>query len=63
MGSISVIEGGRGKSPANTEREDALKRLALQIATELPKDTEEAHRVLEHAKTLLVTFLAPMTPV
>lgn len=63
MASITVIEGGKGKAREGQERDDALKRLALQIATELPKDPTEAHRVLDLARTLLTTFLGATTPV
>lgn len=63
MANVTVIDGGRGKTTGSHEREDALKRLALQIASELPKDANEAYRVLDHVKTLVATFLAATTPV
>lgn len=40
----------------------ALKRLAIQIAAQLPEDQEEALAVLEHAKTLVRSFLGDLSP-
>ena len=38
-------------------QEQALKRLAIQIAAQLPNEVEDALEVLEHAKTLVRSFL------
>lgn len=58
---VRVIEGGR-KAPEKPKpegrREAALKRIAMQIALQLPSDSGEADRVLDHAKTIVRTFLA-----
>lgn len=37
--------------------EAALKRLAIQIAAQLPEGHDDAIAVLEHAKTLVRSFL------
>lgn len=58
----SIADFTRARS--GDEASDArLKRLAIQIATQLPDDTQEALRVLEHAQTLVRTFLADSRPV
>ena len=41
----------------------ALKRLAIQLAGQLPENVDEALAVLEHCKTLVRTFLADPEPV
>jgi hypothetical protein len=41
----------------------ARKRLAMQIAAQLPADEEEALAVLEYAKTIVRSFLADPRPV
>jgi hypothetical protein len=41
----------------------ALKRLAIQIAAQLPEEEEDALAVLEHAKTLVRSFLGQPRPV
>lgn len=44
-------------------QEQALKRLALQIAVQLPIEEEEALAVLEHAKALVRSFLGDLEPI
>lgn len=63
MASITVIEGGKGRRRPGDDRDAALKRLAIQIAAQLPESPDEAQRVLTHAQTLLDTFLSCPRPV
>lgn len=51
----------RKKRPPPRERR--LKRLAMQIAVQLPDDRQEALDVLEHAKTLVRAFVGDSSPV
>lgn len=61
MSSVTSIGGyRRSRDPG---REMQLKRLAIQLAAQLPDDTQEALDVLEHAKTLVRAFLADSRPV
>lgn len=46
-----------------SERDAWLRRRALQIVAELPEDEGEAIAVLEHAETLVRSFLARPKPV
>jgi hypothetical protein len=46
------------RSKQAPENDAALRRLAVQIVVMLPPDTDEAIDVLEHARTLVRTFLA-----
>lgn len=62
MASITVIDGGKGKTPIDVDRDAALRRLALQMAVQLPDDPKEAERVLAYLRALLGTFLADPTP-
>lgn len=39
------------------------KRLAIQLAAQLPEDTKEAVAVLDYAKELVLTFLQEPAPV
>lgn len=48
--------------PKATPENAALKRLAIQIAAQLPEKEEEALAVLEHAKTLVRSFLGDYGP-
>lgn len=43
-------------------RDAHLKRLALQLAAQLPDDPDEALEALEHTKTLVRSFLAETRP-
>jgi len=43
-------------------KEARLKRLAIQIAAQLPEDTGDALSVLEHTQTLVRSFLAHSRP-
>lgn len=61
MSSVTPIEGyRRARIPG---RDQQLKRLAIQIAAQLPDDTEEAIDVLEHVRTLVRGFLNEPRPV
>ncbi len=42
-----------------SDDEMRLRRLAVQIATQLPESPLEAHRVLSLVDELMVSFLAP----
>ena len=52
----SIQDHKRNKRPSADEA--GLRRLAVQIVVMLPPDTEEALDVLDHARTLVRTFLA-----
>lgn len=61
MSSVTSIEGyRRSRVPG---RDQQLKRLAIQLAAQLPDDTDEAMDVIEHVRTLLRSFLADPAPV
>lgn len=45
-----------------TEHERSLRRQALQIAVQLPENTEDAHRILELVGTLLSGFMTAQRP-
>lgn len=45
----------RSRSP---DEELGLKRLAIQLAAQLPENEDDALAVLEHTKTLVRSFLA-----
>lgn len=61
MSSVTSIEGyRRSRVPG---RDQQLKRLAIQLAAQLPDDEGEALDVLEHVRTLLHSFLADSRPV
>lgn len=45
------------KKIRNPKRDAQLRRVAIQLAAQLPEDTEEALEVLEHTKTLVWSFL------
>jgi len=47
----------------STTRERELRKLAIQLAAQLPDDTRDALDALEHAKTLVRSFLAEPGPV
>jgi hypothetical protein len=44
-------------------REAELKRLAIQLAVQLPKDPQEALDTVRHLETLVRSFLADPRPV
>lgn len=50
------------KRHQSSEEVLALKRLAIQIAAQLPEREEDALAVLEHAKTLVRSFLVDPKP-
>lgn len=50
------------KRPEDIEQERALKRLAVQIAAQLPEDTAEALAVLRHTENLIRLFLDDPLP-
>ncbi len=62
MATISVIEGGKLKRGDGSGRDQALRRLALQIAIQLPPNPGEAEIVLDYAKTLIRTFVGGSAP-
>lgn len=51
---MKVVQMVRNRKPCDNA---ALKRLAIQLASQLPEDPDEALTVLEHCKTLVRTFL------
>lgn len=51
------------RNQRSPEREAHLRRLALQIAVQLPADTQDALDCLDHTKTLVRSFLADSRPV
>jgi hypothetical protein len=54
---------GHGHGPKRpSSRERRLKKLALQIAVQLPDDPEEALEVLNLAKTLVRAFVSDPKP-
>lgn len=46
------------KKMVDPTRERELKKLAIQLAAQLPDDMQDALDALEHAKTLVRSFLA-----
>lgn len=54
---MRLVEGGEVVNLRPAGEEAALKRLAIQIAAQLPEGTAEALAVLEYAKTLVRSFL------
>jgi hypothetical protein len=54
---MEVIVMAKARSRRTKLEEAALKRLAIQIAAQLPEVEEDALAVLEHAKTLVRSFL------
>lgn len=50
---------GAGGRPGAQSRDVELRREALQIVAQLPKDALEAVVVLEHARKLVEGFLSP----
>lgn len=59
MSVTSLGDYRRGRSP---EREAHLRRLALQLAVQLPADTGDALDCLDMAKTAVRSFLAAAGP-
>jgi hypothetical protein len=57
---MQVISMRRPRPPT---REGELKRLALQLAAQLPEDTQEALDALDYTKTLVRSFLGDGGPV
>lgn len=55
QGVTSISEFRKSRAP---DREAALRRLALQIAVQLPADSQDALDCLDLAKTLVRSFLA-----
>jgi hypothetical protein len=51
------------RRPRPPTRDAELKRLALQLAAQLPEDTQEALDALEYTKTLVRSFLGSGGPV
>ena len=60
---MSTVHKIRTEKARNPEREAALRRLALQIAVQLPESPDEAVRVLDYAKTIVGLFLGDSKPV
>jgi len=48
----------RAVSQADNAHEKQLRRLAVQLAAQLPADPADALAVLRHCETLITTFLA-----
>lgn len=63
MGKLTVLDGGRSHAACDEGREAALKRLALQIVLQLPEQRGEALAVLDHAKTVVESFMGHPRPV
>jgi len=60
---MSTVHKIRTEKTRNPDREAALRRLALQIAIQLPESPDEAVRVLDYAKTIVGLFLGGPKPV
>lgn len=60
---MEVVQMVSKRKPRRPGEEAALRRLAVQLAGQLPENTEEAIRVLDLAKTLVRSFLAEPEPV
>lgn len=61
MSSVTSMEGyRRSRVPG---RDQQLKRLAIQLAAQLPDDEMEAEDVLDYVRTLLRGFLNESRPV
>jgi hypothetical protein len=50
------------RRPRPPARDAELKRLALQLAAQLPEDTQEALDALSHTETLVRAFLGDQGP-
>ncbi len=66
MGIMTVVP-MTGRAPReiviDEEADRRCRRLAIQLAAQLPDDPEEARTVLDHTRTLLDGFLAVPGPV
>lgn len=60
MGTVSEL---RNPSRVRPERVQWVRRRALQIASELPEDRDEALAVLREAESLVRSFLCDPRPV
>ena len=59
---VIPLNGGTAPVIYTPADDQALKRLALEIAGHMPDDEGDALRVLEHVKTLVNSFLAARGP-
>lgn len=59
-GVASMSEYRRATSPKRTGE---MKRLAMQLALQLPEDPSEAAEVVEHMQTLVRAFMGDPKPV
>lgn len=55
---MEVVPMVKRSKPRRPGEDAALRRLAIQIAGQLPESPDEALAVLEHCKTLVRSFLA-----
>lgn len=60
---MNVVTPLRTEAIRPTEREARLKRLAIQLAAQLPEDAAEALMALRYTETLLTGFLVTHTPI
>lgn len=60
MASVTRLQGFRRP---DSGRDARLRRLAIQLAAQLPDDVGEALEALDHAKTLVRSFLGDPKPV
>lgn len=63
MGIVKVVPLPERHTDTSYIDDMRCRRLALQLATQLPDDLPEALRVLDHARTLVRGFLADPSPV
>lgn len=61
MAGVTSISGYR--RAANPKRDGELRRLAMQLALQLPEDPTEGVEVVEHMKTLVRSFMGDPKPV
>ena len=60
---MSFVTSLQGYKKLDNPREQRLKRLAIQLAAQLPEDIGEALDALEYAKTLVRSFMGDPKPV
>ena len=58
-GGLSVVDAHEHDT---RDKDRELRRLAIQIAGQLPTDTHEALAVLRHCQTLIVDFMGEKSP-
>jgi hypothetical protein len=59
MHNVTYLDGRKSRQP---QREAELRRLALQLAVQLPEDTQEALDTIEHLRALVRSFMGEPVP-